>query len=293
MIEQASQDQKFDEIGYWSEIKLDIVKKYAAAYTTILARQECLSFSYVDGFAGTGVHITKESGDYVAGSPLNALKVDPPFNEYFLIDLDGDKVDQLRALPQVRGRSDVHLIHGDCNRVLLEEVFPRVRYHDYRRGLCLLDPYGLHLDWEVIRMAGRMRSIEMFLNFPIMDMNRNALWRRLEDASAAGVARMTAFWGDDSWRKAAYRKQRTLFGQDEDVKLGNREVVNAFQKRLHDVAGFQHVPEPMPMRNSNNAVVYYLFFASQRSVASKIVQDIFASYRNRRGGDGKVGYRMD
>ena len=142
-------------------------------------------------------------------------------------------------------------------------------------------------------MAGRMRSIEMFLNFPIMDMNRNALWRRLEDASAAGVARMTAFWGDDSWRKAAYRKQRTLFGQDEDVKLGNREVVNAFQKRLHDVAGFQHVPEPMPMRNSNNAVVYYLFFASQRSVASKIVQDIFASYRNRRGGDGKVGYRMD
>ena len=52
MMEQASQDLKFDEIGYWSEIKLDIVKKYAAAYTTILARQECLSFSYVDGFAG-------------------------------------------------------------------------------------------------------------------------------------------------------------------------------------------------------------------------------------------------
>ena len=51
MMEQASQDLKFDEIGYWSEIKLDIVKKYAAAYTTILARQECLSFSYVDGFA--------------------------------------------------------------------------------------------------------------------------------------------------------------------------------------------------------------------------------------------------
>ncbi len=283
MTEQASQDLEFDEIGYWSELKLDIIRKYATAYATILARQPGLSFSYIDGFAGTGVHVTKESGDYVAGSPLNALRIDPPFKEYFLVDLNGGRVDQLRAFPQVRGRSDVHVIHGDCNRVLLEDVFPRVRYEDYRRGLCVLDPYGLHLDWEVIHTAGKMRSIEIFLNFPIMDMNRNALWRRPENASAAGVARMTAFWGDDSWREAAYRKQPTLFGEDEDVKLGNREVATAFRARLRDVAGFQHVLEPMPMRNSNNAVVYYLFFASQRPVASKIVQDIFASYGNRKG----------
>ena len=229
-----------------------------------------------------GVHVAKESGGYVAGSPLNALMIDPPFSSYFLVDLDGDRVDQLRGFPQVRGRSDVHVIHGDCNRVLLEDVFPRVHYKDYRRGLCLLDPYGLHLDWEVIRTAGEMGSIEIFLNFPIMDMNRNALWHRPENASAAGVARMTAFWGDDSWREAAYRKQQTLFGE-EDVKLGNQEVVKAFRKRLRNVAGFQQVLEPMPMRNSNNAVVYYLFFASQKSVASDIVQDIFAGYRNRRG----------
>ena len=292
MMERTSQDLKFDEIGYWSEVKLDIIKKYAKAYTTILAQQAGLSFSYVDGFAGMGVHVAKESGDYVAGSPLNALKIDPPFSEYFLVDLDGDKVDQLRDLPQVLGRSDVHVIHGDCNRVLLDNVFPQVRYEDYRRGLCLLDPYGLQLDWEVIRTAGKMRSIEIFLNFPIMDMNRNALWRRPESASAEGVARMTAFWGDDSWRKAAYRKEPTLFGE-EDVKLENQDVVKAFRKRLRDVAGFQQVLEPMPMRNSNNAVVYYLFFASQKPVASKIVQDIFDGYRNRRGYYGKVGDRMD
>ena len=282
MMEHTSQDLKFDEIGYWSEVKLDIIKKYAKAYTTILAQQARISCSYVDGFAGMGVHVAKESGDYVAGSPLNALKIDPPFSEYFLVDLDGDKVDQLRGFLQVRDRSDVHVIHGDCNRVLLDNVFPRVRYEDYRRGLCLLDPYGLHLDWEVIRTAGKMRSIDIFLNFPIMDMNRNALWRRPESASAEGVARMTAFWGDDSWREAAYRTEPTLFGE-EDVKLGNQDVVKAFRKRLRDVAGFQEVLEPMPMRNSNNAVVYYLFFASQKPVASKIVQDIFDGYRNRRG----------
>ena len=278
----TSQDLKFDEIGDWSKVKLDIIRKYAKAYTTILSQKAGLSCSYVDGFAGMGVHVAKQSGDYVAGSPLNALKIDPPFSDYFLVDLDGDKVDQLRGMPQVRGRSDVHVIHGDCNMVLLKDVFPKIRYEHYRRGLCLLDPYGLHLDWEVIRRAGAMGSIEIFLNFPIMDMNRNALWHRPENASDAGIARMTAFWGDDSWREAAYRKQSTLFGE-EDVKLGNREVVSAFRKRLRNVAGFKQVLEPMPMRNSNNAVVYYLFFASQKSVASKIVKDIFDRYKTRGG----------
>jgi hypothetical protein len=30
---------RFDEIGFWSEIKLDIVRKYASAYSTIMAKQ--------------------------------------------------------------------------------------------------------------------------------------------------------------------------------------------------------------------------------------------------------------
>ena len=30
----------FDEIGYWSELKLEIVGKYGAAYTNILSKQK-------------------------------------------------------------------------------------------------------------------------------------------------------------------------------------------------------------------------------------------------------------
>ncbi len=30
---------QFDEIGYWSELKLDIVREYAAAYSNILPIQ--------------------------------------------------------------------------------------------------------------------------------------------------------------------------------------------------------------------------------------------------------------
>ena len=147
----------------------------------------------------------------------------------------------------------------------------------------MLDPYGLHLNWEVIETAGKMKSVEIFLNFPIMDMNRNALWRRPESVTPQGQARMTAFWGDESWRQAAYRQEPTLFGDLDNVKLENDDVVAAFATRLKNIAGFEFVPRPLPMRNSTNTVVYYLFFASHQPVAAKIVEDIVKKYENRAG----------
>ncbi len=270
---------KFDEIGYWSEIKLDIVKDYASAYSRILAAQTkpALHHVYIDAFAGAGVHVSKATGEYVPGSPVNALLVQPPFREYHLIDVDRQKVGVLRQL--TAGRNDVHLHEGDCNRVLLEQVFPTVRWEQYRRALCLLDPYGLHLNWQVIATAGKMRSVDMFLNFPVADMNRNVLWRHPEGVDAADLQRMNAFWGDESWRNVAYTTTRDLFGHPE--KEDNAVVAEGFRQRLLRVAGFKHVPEPLPMRNSKGATVYYLFFASQKPTAEHIVTDIFNKYRQR------------
>jgi hypothetical protein len=66
---------KFDEIGYWSEVKLEIVKKYAAAYSKIMTAQTAppLHHVYIDGFSGSGIHLSRTAGEFIAGSPLNAL----------------------------------------------------------------------------------------------------------------------------------------------------------------------------------------------------------------------------
>jgi three-Cys-motif partner protein len=271
---------QFDEIGYWSEVKLDIVREYAAAYSRILAAQtkHPLEHVYVDAFAGAGVHISRQTQELIPGSPLNALLIQPPFRAYHLIDIDGQKTALLRQF--VAGRNDVHVYQGDCNSILLNEVFPQIRYEEYRRGLCLLDPYGLHLDWQVIEKAGKMRSIELFINFPVADINRNVLWRNPEGVDNADIERMNRFWGNDSWRQVSYRRERGLFG-DMVEKEDNEAVAEGFRRRLREVAHFEHVPQPMPMRNSKGAVVYYLFFASQKPVAEGIVTDIFNKYRQR------------
>jgi len=274
---------RFDEIGYWSEIKLEILRKYAVAFTTIISAQgrkgPTLHPVYIDGFAGAGEHISKTTGDTVPGSPKIALEIVPPFSAYHFVDLDQRRADNLREMSA--GNTNAHVHTGDCNQILARDVLPLVRYDQYRRGLCLLDPYGLDLHWEVVRAAADTRAVEIFLNFPVADMNRNVFWQNPEGVDPNDVARMTAFWGDDSWRKIVYTPIPTLFGGPVDLKTAdNRMIADAYRRRLKEVAGFKYVPDPIPMRNSKNAVVYYLFFASPNAVGAKIVKEIFDRYRN-------------
>ena len=91
---------------------------------------------------------------------------------------------------------------------------------------------------------------------------------------------MDAFWGDRSWKDAAYSKEKGLFEEIEKRK-GISAVVSAFQKRLIDFAGFKYVPEPIPMRNNSGTIIYYLFFASRNKTGAEIVKDIYDKYRNR------------
>lgn len=272
-------DSGLDEIGPWSEVKLDIVREYAQSYSQILSAQKNprLHHVYIDAFAGAGVHRSRSTKEFVPGSPLNALNVSPPFAEYHFIDISQARIGSLQQVAQQRPNVFVH--EGDCNQILLEKVFPKVQFKDYRRGLCLLDPYGLHLDWQVIYTAGQMKSVEIFLNFPIMDMNMNVLKHDPDSVPSEQAERMTRFWGDESWKSAAYSTSGNLFGYEE--KTDNETVTKAFRERLLGVAGFKHVSKPLAMRNSRDAVVYYLFFASPKPVALQIVKDIFKKHEKR------------
>src|SRR5258708_13379435 len=153
---------------------------------------------YIDGFAGAGQHISKRTKELIPGSPLNALNIEPAFEEFFLVDLSQERVGNLQKL--TADKRNVHVYSGNSNALLISKIFPMVRYKEFKRGLCVLDPYGLHLDWNVIKTAAESRTIEIFLNFPVMDMNMNVLLWRPEGVTEDNIARMNAFCGDDSWR---------------------------------------------------------------------------------------------
>jgi three-Cys-motif partner protein len=281
LFERTVAQRQFTPIGWWSEVKLEIISKYAVEYSKILnsfkQKRQINKYAYVDVFAGGGIHISKRNSQYVLGSPLNALLVEPPFDEYYLVDLDPQCAAHLRRLTS--NARNVHVYEDDCNTVLPSLVYPQVRWEDRARALCLLDPYGLHLNWEVIRTAGQMRSIELFINFPIMDINRNVLRHEREKVDSSQIARMNAFWGNESWQGITSRQTSLL---PDPEKGSNEDFADAFRQRLRSVAGFEHVPDPIPMRNSNNAVVYYLYFASQNKTGEKIAEYLFEKYKDYR-----------
>jgi three-Cys-motif partner protein len=267
-----------DQLGEWSEIKHEIVEKYAHAYTTILSRQSGIRRCvYIDGFAGSGVALDRKTGDLIPGSAYRALHTDPPFDELHFIEGNSDKASELTKWVGHDSRAHVHV--GDANAVLLHSVLPRCRYEDRARGLCLLDPYGLTVDWTVLRAIGQMRSVEIFFNFMVVGANRNVLWRDQTKVGPTRRALLTRVWGDETWLPVAYREEPDLFGTQTRKISGNAALIRAYRERLRLVAGFAYVPDPIPMKNTRNGTVYYLFFASPNQTANRIVTDIFKRYR--------------
>jgi three-Cys-motif partner protein len=156
-------------------------------------------------------------------------------------------------------------------------VLPRCRYQDFARGLCLLDPYGLTVDYEVLKAIGSTNTVEIFFNFMLVSANRNVLWTNPDRVPRSRWPILTKAWGGDSWRTDLYERRDDLFGGSEH-KVSNERVVAEYRERLIE-AGFKYVPQPIPMRNSKGATVYYLFFASPSKTGANIVEDIFSKYR--------------
>jgi three-Cys-motif partner protein len=90
--------------------------------------QKNLHHAYIEGFAGAGQHISKRSKELIPGSPQNALNIEPPFEEYYLVDLNSARAAELRR--QTASKSNVHVYCGDSNETLVSEVFPKIQCKD-------------------------------------------------------------------------------------------------------------------------------------------------------------------
>jgi three-Cys-motif partner protein len=143
---------EYDVIGPWTEVKLDILGEYASPYSKILIANGFYHL-YIDAFAAGGAHLSRTTGDVVLGSALRALSTEPPFREYHFIDANLTRVDRLRE--STSGRADVHVHAGDCNEILIRDVFrvPGTRTGDGRCA-CLTRTISISLGISS-RLRGR------------------------------------------------------------------------------------------------------------------------------------------
>jgi len=271
-----------DIIGKWSLEKLELLHKYLAGYLKVLAKQAwCRGYEYIDAFAGTGKPKTKDEQEYVDGSPRIALGLTPSFTQYHFIEQADWRVKKLEKL---RGEFPTHgitIYHGDCNKILREQILPQLSYSSKKRAIAFIDPFGMQFEWETMEYLAQTKTVEVLLNFPVMAINRGVLRKHPEMISKASRERLDRFWGTKDWMVDLYMEERTLFGM-ETVKRphSGKEFGYAFKKRLGEI--FRYCSIPILMTNSKKTPLYCMLFAGHNATGKRIAEDIFIKYEKTR-----------
>lgn len=269
-----------DEIGPWSEDKLSLLGKYLNAYTTIMQGQTwCRAgYHYIDAFAGSGRPRARDEERYVDGSPRVALTIPHPFSSYTFIEKSPWRVRNLRLLQADFPDRDIRVREGDCNQVITAEITPTIRFDLYNRGLIFLDPFGMEVEWATMEKIAETEALEVFVNFPVMALNRTVLPNDPDRLTDAQIEQMNRFWGTPEWPRDIYEEVPTLFGPRQmkiQPTTGDRLGL-LFRERLKQI--FPFVTEPVLMTNTNNGPLYCLIFAGHKESGASIMRDTFRRY---------------
>ncbi len=287
--------------GDWTSDKLERVRKYLQAYTSIFRANlnaQKLYTIYLDAFAGTGYRTSRrpcvgttqflegleeDNQAFLKGSARIALEVEPPFKEYIFIEQDPDYAVELGQLKTEFSdrRGKISVESKDANGFLMHWI--KKTDWDSTRAVVFLDPYGMEVEWSVIQALGDTQAIDLWILFPLGVAVNRLLTKSGPPPDGWGRA-LTRIFGTDTWRDAFYPRQivQTLFGEEEiQQKEADFEKISQFFIGRLETAFTAVSPKPLALRNSRNNPLYLLCFASANprgsSTAIKIANHILRS----------------
>ncbi|MCH5373836.1 MAG: three-Cys-motif partner protein TcmP, partial [Planctomycetes bacterium] len=262
--------------GPWTEIKLDVLRRYLAAYTTALKKQR-FRLLYIDAFAGSGDYLPADSGTAKSGSARIALETEG-FSRYCFIEKNQGRFRQLELVRGEHPDEQVELFLGDANQVL-PRLLTELDAGNWR-GILFLDPYGMSFQWSTLQAIAATELLDLWYLFPIMGVYRQAAisWTQVDEYKAAAL---DSCLGTPDWRTEFYRQsqQLNLFGDPPGKeRFANVDAIEQFvHDRLKQV--FPAVSNPLRLPRTG-ATYYSLFFAvsnqspKAQGLALKIAGDI-------------------
>lgn len=273
--------------GGWTQRKLDVLKKYLQAYTKIFKRNQRARFysiSYVDAFAGTGTlrrpplgglakylpELQENEKEFRKGSVRRALEVVPPFNKYVFIEKDEDKCRELKEISSEFPACDVDIVNKDANAALLS--WSQNLDSKRERAVVFLDPFGASVNWEAVAALGRTGAVDLWVLFPYSAINRMLVRKR--KPPKAWAQRLTSVFGTKEWETNFYSTTafQSLLDSEQTVELvhksaDHRVITDFYVARLKEE--FVAVSDPFPLHNSNESLMFILFFAAANKQSAK------------------------
>jgi three-Cys-motif partner protein len=105
------------DVGPWTEDKFDLIRLYCQIFSSAMKRK--WTRVYIDLYAGSGLCRIKGSKQILLGSPLIALSVDTPFDQYIFCESDPERFNALKSRVKsgfpnanttpIQGRFEEHL----------------------------------------------------------------------------------------------------------------------------------------------------------------------------------------
>jgi three-Cys-motif partner protein len=263
--------------GSWTGKKLEILKKYLDSYNTALKNQP-FARVYIDAFAGTGYrkqrtrqyHIANifeelredESERFLKGSAKLALEANPSFHRYIFIESDPEKVNELEKLKKdyPEKETQISVIQSDANEFI--QNYCDTEDWANTRAVLFLDPFATEVEWESIEAVAKTRSIDVWILFPLMAVNRLLA----KNHKKVFYDCLNRIFGTQNWFEHFYKTKSLddLFGKSEEIiiKACDFKRVGEFYKdRLKTI--FSGVAEkPKVFYNSRESALFQFFFAA-------------------------------
>jgi three-Cys-motif partner protein len=258
----------------WTAEKLDYLERYLHMFTTAMRGKPWRALNYIDLFAGPGKCQHEVSHEVYLGSPLLALTTQHAFDHYFFVDLDAANIQALKLRCQHSPHADrIEYFQEDCNTAV-HPITRKIRCWNQHfvedQWLCLnfafLDPEGLELQWSTVKTLAQLRT-DLVIHYSQMGLQRNIPL----DIEESGETSIDRFFGGRDWRDI-YRQ-----GQGKPGVYG--ELIRLYKRKLCDL-GYVDVKSadevwrvPM-MRNTKNAPLYALIFASKSDLGEKFWREV-------------------
>jgi three-Cys-motif partner protein len=215
--------------GAWTEAKINALRDYLRSYQTAL-KKTSFHRTYIDALAGDGTWRKRRTSaepllglddseraaaaSIQDGTALAAIDVEPPFDRYVFNDLDPGKATTLRRRAAEHGLASdaVRVKATDANEFVQD--FCRTLNRRTQRGVILLDPWGMQINWSAVQSIAETRCLDMWYLFPTQAVVRMLPRGRLP--SDSWCDKLDLCLGVESWREEFYWPAVSvddLFGQ--------------------------------------------------------------------------------
>jgi len=233
-------------------------------------------------YLGSG-SITINQGDdreeIINGAAVQILRIEKPkaFDLYYFVELNRQRYEQLSQLTKDIRPNKVTIVRGDCNQELCK-IADFLKNRPGWRSVIFIDPFGMQLKYETIQ---HLKGVNTDFVILVPTGGANRLLRTDGNIDDSWFAKLEVFLGmkKEDIVQHFYTSKPSLFEDmpivEKDVKAINL-LGELYRSRLKEI--FSQVTSPYIIRNSNNAIMFHFFFASNHPIARNIGEHIVKKY---------------